>query len=425
MEQIEKRVAVIAFTGQGRRLAQRLMAGLRQNDNALETSCLAGGVSRVVAGYVSAAQGQGQTQAQVQAQTRGQEQAQMQGPAQGQDVSDNLTPFSDLGRLAQELWPRTQALIFVGACGIAVRAIAPYVSDKTRDPAVLVLDENGQFVISLLSGHIGGANQLALEIAALIGAQPVITTATDTHHLFAADSWAIHAGLHIVNPQAIKKISGSLLQGRAIGLSSQYPINGPLPAGVEYFPSASGRTRPEAGVHISANAEEQPFSFTLHLMPKNLVLGCGCRRGAKKAQIRETVLAVLRRQGLSPSRLCLISSIDLKSGEPGLLDFAAEMGLPLAFFSAAQLSQAPGLFSSSAYVKKVTGVDNVCERSAVLGGLEADRRSGNLATAGLSASSADMGSPAPKTAGRLLIPKTSYDGVTIAVYERDFAVVFP
>lgn len=426
---MKETMAVIAFTGQGRQLAQKLIAGLKENPP--------GGSGCNITGYAT----QEKTGA------AGDQSIGAFTPSADLTPADSLISFASLRELVRELWSQSRALIFIGACGIAVRSIAPYVKDKTRDPAVLVLDEKGRFVISLLSGHIGGANELTLAIAGLVGAQPVITTATDINQVFAVDSWAIKAGLHIVNPQVIKEISGSLLAGRPVGFISQYPIKGPLPAGLEDLSSSSGsqsrsgkqscsgsQARPQAGIRIASAVEteafpENPesfdtpetadsadipesstFTFTLNLLPKNLVLGCGCRRGTSEAQIREAVFTVLQQYNLSPRRLRLISSIDLKRDEKGLLDFAAAMELPLVFFSADQLAQAPGDFTPSAYVKEVTGVDNVCERSALLGARRfaegRDSLEGNAT-------------------GRLLIPKTPLNGVTVAVYEQDFTVIFP
>ncbi len=405
---MEKTMAVIAFTEQGRRLARKLIEGLGQKNKESESREDFAGFGCLVTGYAAANAADAANAAA----------ADTANAAAEQTSPEALAPFASLKELVRQLWPQSQALIFIGACGIAVRSIAPYVKDKTRDPAVLVLDEKGQFVISLLSGHIGGANRLTLEIADLIGAQPVITTATDINQVFAVDSWAVKAGLHIVNPQVIKEISGSLLAGRPVGLTSQYPIEGPLPAGIEYLSDGHCAGPAAAGIRISSSPEtsvESPFNFTLNLLPKNLILGCGCRRGASEAQIREAATGVLLQYNLSPHRLRLISSIDLKSNEKGLLDFAASLDLPLVFFSAAELAQVPGDFTASAYVKEVTGVDNVCERSALLG---ARNISG-----GITAESS--GNPENKTAGRLLIPKTSLNGVTIAVYEQDFTVIFP
>lgn len=121
------------------------------------------------------------------------------------------------------------AIIFVGACGIAVRSIAPYVASKKSDPAVLVIDECGKFVISLLSGHLGGANELTLEVAELLGAVPVVTTATDLHHRFAVDVFAKKNCCGIQNMKAAKEVSAALLAGEPVGFYSEFPWTGKLP----------------------------------------------------------------------------------------------------------------------------------------------------------------------------------------------------
>ena len=122
--------------------------------------------------------------------------------------------------------------LFIGAIGIALRAIAPYIKTKTKDPAVVVVDELGQFSIPILSGHIGGANELALQIAEDLGSIPVITTATDINKVFAVDTWAKSQGLQILNPQCIKLVSSKLLKGESVHVKSDYPIQGNLPKNV-------------------------------------------------------------------------------------------------------------------------------------------------------------------------------------------------
>ena len=139
-------------------------------------------------------------------------------------------------RLAE--WTSTQfaqadALIFVGAVGIAVRAIAPHCKSKASDPAVVVLDECGRFAVPILSGHLGGANDLARALAAVCGAVPVITTATDANGLFAVDEWAKHQHCLVAEPARIKKVSSALLAGRTVRFASDWPIQGTPPAGVE------------------------------------------------------------------------------------------------------------------------------------------------------------------------------------------------
>lgn len=132
---------------------------------------------------------------------------------------------------------QNEALIFVGAVGIAVRAIAPFCRSKASDPAVVVVDECGHFAVPLLSGHLGGANDLARAIAALCGAVPVITTATDAHGLFAVDEWARHQNCRVLELERIKTVSGKLLAGEPVLFWSEFPIAGPAPAGVNAAPA--------------------------------------------------------------------------------------------------------------------------------------------------------------------------------------------
>ena len=169
---------------------------------------------------------------------------------------------------------RRDALIFVGACGIAVREIAPYVRDKKTDPAVLVLDERARHVIPLLSGHIGGANRLALRLSSVLGADPVITTATDVNRKFAVDEFAARAGCAISDMQLAKAFAAGILE-REMPLCSAFPIVSPLPGGV--YESGSGAL----GVYIGCDVRE-PFEKTLRLIPKKLRVGLGCRRGISR-----------------------------------------------------------------------------------------------------------------------------------------------
>mgnify|MGYP001032590711 CR=1 FL=1 len=239
-----------------------------------------------------------------------------------------------LGSWTREYFQPGNALIFVGAVGIAVRAIAPYVDSKLTDPAVVVVDEMGRFAIPILSGHLGGANKLAKKIEAVCGAVPVITTATDLHGLFAVDQWAKKQNCAILNPESIKKVSGALLAGRRVEICSPWPVTGEPPAGV-----------------------------SLRLMPRIAVLGVGCKWGTSQEALEEAFAAL----PVHPASFCKVCTIDLKRNEPGLLDFCRAHGLELETFSAAQLGAVTGEFSASEFVEQVTGVDNVCERAAVLG----------------------------------------------------------
>ena len=252
-------------------------------------------------------------------------------------------------------------LVFVSACGIAVRAVAPFVKSKQSDPAVVCLDDQGQFVISLLSGHLGGANQLARRIAAVTGGMPVVTTATDVHGKTAVDEWAKEHGCAIENIGAVKRISSSVLDGERVGVA------------------------------VTDQLAPAPWPVTLWLRPRVLVLGVGCKRGTTMATLKSSLDDFLAGAGVSPLSLCAVASIDLKKDEAGLIGLADSLGVPFVTYSAAELAATPGRFTPSERVKSVTGVDNVCERAAV-------RCSG----------------------GALVRSKTLYPGVTMALARKPY-----
>lgn len=251
----------------------------------------------------------------------------------------------------------SDALIFISACGIAVRAIAPHLRSKATDPAVICLDDHGQNVISLVSGHLGGANALALRVAEITGGHPVITTATDVHGVQAVDVWAKDHNCAIENLGTVKDISSAVLD------------------------------RQPVGVAVTEQLMPAPWPVTLWLRPKNLVLGAGCKRGMPVEKLRPALADFLDGAGVARRSIAALASIDLKANEPGLNALAGELGAPFITYSAEELRAAQGHFSHSEKVLSVTGVDNVCERAAV------------LATCG----------------GPLIRSKTIYPGITFAL----------
>lgn len=286
---------------------------------------------------------------------------------------------------AAECFPFADALIFVGATGIAVRSIAPHVSSKLADPAVLVIDDRGRFVISLLSGHVGGANALTERIAAMIGATPVITTATDGHGLFAIDSWAAKHGFVILNPGQIKAVSGKLLDGKPVKLRTSFPVSGNLPKGF-----IRSEEQPDAAVSL-----QKPREDCLWIVPPLLTLGVGCRKNTPAALLEQAFAEMLKQTGFPEQAFRQVCSIDLKAEEPGLLAFCEAHRLPFITYSAEELAALPGEFTPSSFVRGVTGVDNVCERSAVKG-----------------------------SGGQLLLPKQAGNGITMAVAAAGLTLEF-
>ena len=228
------------------------------------------------------------------------------------------------------------AMIFVSACGIAVRAIAPYVKSKAQDPAVVVLDEAGENVISLLSGHLGGANDLTKKIAALTGGRAVITTATDVRGVVAADSWAVANNCAVENIGAIKEISSAALEGRPIGVA------------------------------VTEELQPAPWPVTLWLRPRVLTLGIGCKRGVEFSALCEAACDFLEGAGVSPLSLAAVASIDIKRDEQAIIKLAEQYKVPFITYSAEELNGVWGRFSYSERVASETGVGCVCERAAVL-----------------------------------------------------------
>ncbi len=297
---------------------------------------------------------------------------------------------TQLSRFAQQAMVDCDLIVFVGAAGIAVRAVAPYLMGKAFDPAVLVIDEAGRFVIPILSGHLGGANALAERLADGLGAQAVITTATDGRAAFAVDTWAAAHDCAVVDPEHIKHVSGALLRGEPVGLRSAFPVEGRLPAQV----TLDGA--PDSGFVISFDQSAAPFSHTLHLVPRIVFLGIGCRKGTDEKTIEAAVQAAMDGAGVPWDAVRGVASIDIKQNEPGLLHFCETHGLPLTVYSAETLQNVPGDFTPSDFVTRTVGVDNVCERAAV------------CAASG----------------GALLCRKTVRDGVTVALAAQEFRVRF-
>ena len=279
------------------------------------------------------------------------------------------------------------ALLFVGACGIAVRAVAPHAADKRSDPAVLCVDERGQYVVPLLCGHIGGANRLAKALAAALGAVPVITTATDVNGRFSADAWAAERGMYISDMALAKRVSAEILTRDIPFYSDHAAPDTPLPDGLAWAESG------EMGICVSTR-DLRPFARTLLLVPKALRVGIGCRRGASKEGIDALIERVFRENRLRIEAVAGAATIDIKADEPGLMECCRGRGWPVEFYTAEQLATVPGDFASSGFVESAVGVGNVCERAAAAAG------------------------------GRIVAPKTAENGVTIAVAEMEWGIDF-
>ncbi|HCR99869.1 MAG TPA: hypothetical protein DIS68_03560 [Lachnospiraceae bacterium] len=267
-----------------------------------------------------------------------------------------------LHKFVKDSFAKGRDLVFIGACGIAVRLIAPYIKDKTTDPAVIVMDEKCIHVIPILSGHLGGANDLGIKIAKAMGGEAVITTATDINGSFAVDNYAKKRGLEIEDKDDIVKISSRVLDGGRVTIEEN-PF--------------------EREVYITVD------DARIRLRSKPVILGVGCKRGIPYSQIEVYISHLLREYNIDINDIGVVATIDLKKKEEGILKWCDEHNKKLLVFSAAELMAVEGDFSSSDFVMETTGADNVCERAVAAAG------------------------------GRIIVRKAAKYGITVAIGKKD------
>lgn len=282
------------------------------------------------------------------------------------------------------------SIIAIMASGILIRSISDLIESKTSDPAVLNIDDNGKFVISMLSGHLGGANKLTNKIAGLIDAIPVITTSTDVNNKLGIDVLANDLYLDIDNTKEILHFNKSILDGKEVSLTInsdngydylyKYLNNNTLEMDVSiYF---SGRIK-------NGEIEAECDNHKIILIPRNVVFGIGCRRGKSSQEINKAIDIVLEELNMDKSRINYFSSAEIKKDEEGILELSENLNIPVNFVDLDKLK----LFKSkdvqeSEFVMSKFGIPGVCEPSALI-------------TAGYDS--------------ELIYKKTAFDGVTISV----------
>ncbi|MGB9920164.1 MAG: cobalt-precorrin 5A hydrolase [Moorellales bacterium] len=347
-------IAVVALTKRGRELAERIAAGLGERARVYPFGAAAPGMN-----------------------------------AQMRKTKGALTAF--LG----ELFVSQDALILVMATGVAVRCLAPHLRDKRCDPAVVVVGEDGRYVISLLSGHLGGANELAQYLARLIGGKPVITTASDLGGLPALDVVARDLGLVPAPEGRLARVAARLVNGARVGFWAE-PLLVPdleerLGKGrVHLLADFEGPEGWEAGVLVTDRRLPDFGPAWMFWRPRTVVVGVGCRRGVSARTVLGAVGRVLRSAGISRRSLRALATVDLKADEPGLVAAAARLRCPLLVFNREEVARVLGedpQLVRSGRVQAEIGVGGVCEPCAKLGA----------------------------RGGDLIWPKTAYRGVTVAV----------
>ncbi len=270
-------------------------------------------------------------------------------------------------KLAENLFQNYDSLIWIMASGIVVRSIAKLMTHKSSDPAVLVIDEGAQFVISLLSGHLGRANEDARMIASLIHATPVITTASDVTHRLAVDSLAIGLGCVIDDLSAAKSVTAEIVNGDPVALISASPLPVNLPKNIHQIDINSvDKEAYRAVIIISEFCPETYHSCQVWLIPRRVVAGIGCRRGKSASEILEALDLALAESGIDIRALRNLVTIDLKADEPGLIAAARELNLPLHIIDREAINRSSIDFPRSDFVEKTVGVGGVCEPAALL-----------------------------------------------------------
>lgn len=264
-----------------------------------------------------------------------------------------------------EQFEKQDAIIFVGAVAIAVRSIAPMAASKCKDPAVLVIDEKGNYCIPILSGHIGGANALAKMISEAFSMEAVITTATDIQGKWAVDVFAVKNHLQIEDLKKAKEISAKILAGEQIRyyVENGIQVKGKVPE--EILLVEDRQAEAEAPDIYTGIYQCPQWNKTLFLIPKSVVMGIGCKKGTPLENIEQAVAQALQAAGICQKAIKAVASIDLKAEEQGLLDYCEKYHLEFYTYTSEELEAVEGTFTGSAFVKKITGVDNICERSAL------------------------------------------------------------
>lgn len=277
-------------------------------------------------------------------------------------------------------------LIFISATGIAVRFMNPYIINKTLDPAVVVVDDGGNFSISLLSGHIGGANRLAQWVGDIIGAIPVITTASDNRGIESIDLFAMKNNYHMEDMEAVKDITAMMVNKNKVGFYSE------LKEVIKYdnlkiLDNYKDKDHSIQGVIIVSSQKRIDIPYEKHcrLIPKNINIGIGCRRGMEGKRIIEAIENILTQLNLSSKGIKAIGTIEVKKDEIGIIEACNHFNCPLKIFTLEEIKKIEDNFPKSQFVKKTIGVYSVSEPSAYLLG------------------------------GKMLTGKIKIDGITISV----------
>ncbi|MGL4914017.1 MAG: cobalt-precorrin 5A hydrolase [Romboutsia sp.] len=287
-----------------------------------------------------------------------------------------------LSELVGKLFNQYDSIIFIMATGIVVRVIAPYINSKFSDPAILVTDEKGTNIISLLSGHMGGANELTNYLSNLIGANPVITTATDVNEKSSLDMIAKKLDAHIDDfRENVKDVNAMLVNNQEVGIyiDGDYEVD---TRGFKVLNNLENIDNLDKVVVITnkeevtketsiikdinignqnSNLHNELNEKIIKVIPKDIVVGIGCRRNTESELLQESLINLLHDYNIDIKSIKKIGSIDIKYDEKAIIDLVTYLGVEFATISAEEISKVDYLFDKSEFVKKNVGVYCVAE----------------------------------------------------------------
>ena len=292
-----------------------------------------------------------------------------------------------LSKVTEEAMLKHRGVIFISSTGIAVRAIAPYLKGKDKDPGVVVVDVSNNYSISLISGHIGGGNDLALEVSKILKNKPIITTATDNLGVVSPDVIAMRNSLVIENLKDAKAIATLLVSGEVIGFKDDRSLIN-VPSGYRKVENLEENSVWITNKIVDDNRLDNGNSDSykiLRLIRKDIVVGVGCRRGIKSKRLEEFVMRTLEENNIDFRSVTKIGSIDLKKDEKAIKDLKDKLKCEFKTFSKDEILKIQDRFEGSDFVEKNLGVRAVSEPSVELMG------------------------------GNIIIPKIKLNGMTLTI----------
>ncbi|WP_338992598.1 cobalt-precorrin 5A hydrolase [Fusobacterium animalis] len=292
---------------------------------------------------------------------------------------ENTIQIEDFTININEKFSQYDGHIFIMASGIVIRKIASLIVTKDKDPAVLLIDEGKHFVISLLSGHLGGANELTYSLANILKLVPVVTTSSDVTGKIAVDTISQKINAELEDLKSAKDVTSLIVNGQKVNIL--------LPKNVK----VSDKNSADGFILVS---NKKNIEYT-RIYPKNLILGIGCKKDTKAEDILSAIEDCLDKNNLDIKSVKKIATVDVKENEQGLIEAVKFLNLDLEIISREEIKKIQNQFKGSDFVEKNIGVRAVSEPVALL---------------------------ASSSKGHFIVMKAKYNGITISIYEEEMKI---